>query len=61
MGKLGGTGMRYDNIRGGRFITRLNRFEAAVEIDGREQLCHVKNTGRCKELLVPGAAVFAQV
>ncbi|GEM_PF-7061097 len=46
--------MRYDNIRGGRFITRLNRFEAAVEIDGREQLCHVK-------LLVPGAAVFVQV
>lgn len=52
--------MRYDNIREGRFITRLNRFEAAVEIDGSEQLCHVKNTGRCKELLVPDAAVFVQ-
>lgn len=52
--------MRYDNIREGRFITRFNRFEAAVEIEGREELCHVKNTGRCKELLVPGAAVFVQ-
>lgn len=52
--------MRYDNILEGRFITRFNRFEAAVEIEGREELCHVKNTGRCKELLVPGAAVFVQ-
>ena len=52
--------MKYDNIWEGRFIARFNRFEAAVEIEGKEQLCHVKNTGRCKELLVPGAAVYVQ-
>ena len=53
--------MKYGNIRQGKFITRLNRFVAIVEIDGSEQLCHVKNTGRCKELLVPEAVVFVQV
>lgn len=52
--------MKYDNIREGRFIVRLNRFVAKVEIEGREELCHVKNTGRCKELLLPGAAVLLQ-
>jgi sugar fermentation stimulation protein A len=39
----------------GRFITRLNRFEAHVEINGRQELAHVPNTGRLRELLVPGA------
>lgn len=52
--------MKYDNILAGKFLARFNRFEAAVEIDGQEALCHVKNTGRCKELLVPGADVFLQ-
>ena len=52
--------MKYDNIREGRFITRLNRFVATVEIGGKEELCHVKNTGRCKELLLPSAVVFLQ-
>ncbi|HHU22161.1 MAG TPA: DNA/RNA nuclease SfsA [Clostridiales bacterium] len=52
--------MRYDNIRRGRFIARPNRFIALVDIDGKEEVCHVKNTGRCRELLVPGAAVILQ-
>lgn len=52
--------MRYAKIRSGRFIRRPNRFIALVELDGREQICHVKNTGRCKELLLPGARVLVQ-
>lgn len=50
--------MTYNNIYEGVFISRPNRFIANVEIDGKKQVCHVKNTGRCKELLVPGAKVF---
>ena len=50
--------MIYNNIREGIFIARPNRFVAVVEIDGFPGICHVKNTGRCKELLVPGARVF---
>ena len=46
--------MKYINIKDGKFISRPNRFIAFVEIDGREEICHVKNTGRCKELLTPG-------
>lgn len=42
----------------GRFLVRLNQFEAKVEIDGREELVHVPNTGRLRELLVPGAKVL---
>jgi len=52
--------MKYYNIKTGKFISRPNRFIAIVEIDGREEICHVKNTGRCKELLLPGARVFLQ-
>ncbi len=52
--------MRYTDIKQGRFLQRPNRFIAHVEIDGSIHVCHVKNTGRCKELLVPGATVFAQ-
>ena len=52
--------MKYDNIREGRFIARLNRFVAEVELAGRAELCHVKNTGRLKELLLPGAVVLLQ-
>lgn len=44
----------------GRFLARPNRFIAHVEIDGTPQLCHVKNTGRCRELLIPGAQVWCQ-
>lgn len=50
--------MRYEKIRAGRFIDRPNRFIAHVEVDGRTETVHVKNTGRCRELLVPGAEVF---
>lgn len=50
--------MRYDNIRSGIFKDRPNRFIANVEIEGEICVCHVKNTGRCRELLVPGAEVY---
>lgn len=50
--------MRYDNIVRGRFLSRPNRFIALVDIDDAETVCHVKNTGRCRELLVPGAEVY---
>ncbi len=52
--------MHYENIVPGVFLRRPNRFIAHVEIDGREQICHVKNTGRCRELLTPGATVWCQ-
>ena len=52
--------MKYNNILKGKFILRPNRFIAYVEIDGNEEVCHVKNTGRCKELLIPNATVFIQ-
>ncbi len=50
--------MKYPHIISGRFISRPNRFIAIVESDGIEMTVHVKNTGRCRELLVPGATVF---
>lgn len=50
----------YENMVRGSFLRRLNRFVAEVTIDGQTELCHVKNTGRCKELLLPGAAVWCQ-
>ena len=50
--------MRYGNITPGRFIDRPNRFTARVETDGRTETVHVKNTGRCRELLLPGAEVW---
>lgn len=52
--------MKYQHIRRGRFIARPNRFVAQVELDGRTEICHVKNTGRCRELLLPGAAVYLE-
>ena len=52
--------MRYERIRKGKFLSRPNRFIAIVELDGKEEVCHVKNTGRCRELLIPGATVFVQ-
>lgn len=52
--------MKYKNIREGKFICRPNRFIATIEIEGKEEVCHVKNTGRCKELLIPGVEVFVQ-
>ncbi|MDE6746036.1 MAG: DNA/RNA nuclease SfsA [Oscillospiraceae bacterium] len=52
--------MRYKNIVEGRFISRPNRFVANVEIDGKIEVCHVKNTGRCRELLTEGAQVWLE-
>ncbi len=50
--------MRYEIIKRATFLSRPNRFIAYVELDGKEEKVHVKNTGRCKELLVPGATVI---
>ena len=50
--------MRYDNITPGVFIERTNRFIARVAVDGKTETVHVKNTGRCRELLIPGAEVY---
>ena len=50
--------MKYANITKATFIARPNRFIAQVEVDGRIETVHVKNTGRCKELLIPGCTVF---
>jgi len=52
--------MHYPNTVTGTFISRPNRFIAHVDIDGIDTVCHVKNTGRCKELLIPGAKVILQ-
>lgn len=52
--------MEYENIREGRFIERINRFVARVEVCGTEVRAHVKNTGRCRELLVSGATVYLE-
>ena len=52
--------MHYENMVAGVFIARPNRFIAHVEIDGQMEVCHVKNTGRCRELLTPGAQVWCQ-
>ena len=47
--------MRYDRVTGGVFLSRLSRFSARAIVGGREQTVHVKNTGRLRELLIPGA------
>ena len=52
--------MKYENMVPGRFLSRPNRFIAYVEIGGREEIVHVKNTGRCRELLQPGVQVWCQ-
>lgn len=52
--------MIYHKIVEGRFLSRPNRFIAYVEIENRQHKVHVKNTGRCKELLVPGAIVYLE-
>lgn len=52
--------MKYERIGRGKFLERPNRFIAYVEIEGKKETVHVKNTGRCKELLQPGAEVFLQ-
>ena len=52
--------MIYENILPGVFLSRPNRFIAHVLLGGQEQVCHVKNTGRCGELLHPGVNVWVQ-
>lgn len=53
--------MQYEHMVPGVFLARPNRFIAHVEINGKEEICHVKNTGRCKELLPVGARVWCQM
>ena len=50
--------MRYSSCIPGTFLSRPNRFVAQVELNGRTETCHVKNTGRCRELLLPGCRVY---
>ncbi len=52
--------MKYCDIYQGRFVDRPNRFIAHIEIEGKRETVHVKNTGRCRELLRQGAAVYVQ-
>ncbi len=52
--------MKYNDIVEGIFLARPNRFIAHVEINGAVEVCHVKNTGRCAELLIRGARVYLQ-
>ena len=52
--------MKYSNTYSGKFISRPNRFIANIEIDGKPVVVHVKNTGRCRELLIPGARVILE-
>ena len=50
--------MQYEHVVKGRFLERPNRFIAYVDIEGKREKVHVKNTGRCKELLQDDAQVF---
>ena len=50
--------MKYENITKATFLARPNRFVAEVELEGRKEIVHVKNTGRCRELLIPGCEVW---
>ncbi len=52
--------MVYGKILSGLFVSRPNRFIAHVEVEGRREICHVKNTGRCRELLIPGVQVWLE-
>lgn len=52
--------MRYQRMEKAAFLARPNRFIAHVLLDGEEVVCHVKNTGRCRELLIPGAEVWLE-
>lgn len=52
--------MKYRNTKTAAFVSRPNRFTAIVELDGQKETVHVKNTGRCRELLLPGAEVVLE-
>lgn len=60
VGREGNGKVVYHAITQGTFLARPNRFIAHVEVEGQVQICHVKNTGRCRELLVPGARVWLE-
>ena len=53
--------MKYNQVVPGIFLQRPNRFIAHILINGKEEICHVKNTGRCRELLIPGCTVYCAV
>lgn len=52
--------LKYENIYRANFINRPNRFIANILLDGQMQVCHVKNTGRCRELLTDNAVIYVQ-
>ena len=52
--------MKYNSITKAFFLSRTNRFIAVCDVDGEEVVCHVKNTGRLKELLIKGAVVYLE-
>ena len=52
--------MHYSKIQRATFLRRPNRFIAHIEVDGREEVCHVKNTGRCRELLTDRATIYVE-
>ena len=52
--------MQYQTVVPGRFLHRPNRFIAQVELDGAVETVHVKTTGRCRELLLPGCTVYLE-
>ena len=52
--------MQYGEVVSGVFISRPNRFIAHIDVAGEPVVCHVKNTGRCRELLLPGAKVWLE-
>lgn len=52
--------MTYNNIKKAVFLSRKNRFTAEIQIDGKTHICHVKNTGRLRELLIPGVPCFVE-
>ena len=52
--------MKYENVKKAKFLSRPNRFIANIELDGEVCIAHIKNTGRCRELLVEGAEIYVQ-
>ena len=52
--------MQYTSVKTARFLRRPNRFLAVMELGGQEVLAHVPNTGRCRELLIPGTEAVVQ-
>lgn len=52
--------MKYKNIKPAVFSNRPNRFIAEIIVDGKKEICHVKNTGRCREILIEGTPIFVQ-